>query len=61
MCTVIIEALFFGGESGHPVLSWLIIAYAAVSCVYLVKEIVDGYRGMEKRVAALARKEKANE
>lgn len=35
----------------HPILAWLIVAYATVSCLYLVKEIIEGYRYMENRVA----------
>ncbi len=35
----------------HPIVAWLIIIYAAVSCLYLIKEIVQGYKDMERRVA----------
>ncbi len=40
----------------HPILAWLIIAYAAVSCLYLIKEIIEGYRHMDNRVADTAQR-----
>lgn len=44
------------GLAAHPIVAWLIIAYAAVSCLYLVKEVIEGYRHMDARVAATARR-----
>lgn len=38
----------------YPVLSWLIIAYAVISFLYLIKEIVSGYRSIERRIASVA-------
>ncbi len=51
---LIAEMVFFPGVSSHPVLSWLLIAYATVSCLYLIKEVIVGYRDMDRRVAAVA-------
>ena len=61
VAALVVEAIFFGGVEGHPVLSWLIIAYAAVSCLYLIKEIVAGYRDMDKRVASVKARLESNE
>lgn len=47
------EALLFPGRGDHPVLAWLIVLYAAVSALYLFKEVAAGYRGMERRVASI--------
>ncbi len=51
---LIAEMVFFPGVGSHPVLSWLLIVYATVSCLYLIKEIIAGYRDMDRRVAAVA-------
>ena len=47
------EVLLFGGVPHHPVLSWVIVAYAVTSCVYLAREIASEFRLIEGRLAAL--------
>ena len=54
VAALIAEILIVPARTDHPILAWLILVYAAVSCVYLVKEVVSGYKQMERRVAALA-------
>lgn len=59
MLVVIVLALVAEQSLGlltHPILAWLIIVYATVSCLYLVKEVVAGYREMEWRVASVAQR-----
>lgn len=40
----------------HSILAWLIIVYATVSCLYLLKEVIAGYSDMERRVASVAQR-----
>lgn len=51
-----VEMVFFPERTDHPVLVALIILYTAVSCLYLFKEVINGYRMMDKRVASVAQR-----
>lgn len=62
MLVIIVLALLaemFLSLPSHPILAWLIVAYAAISCLYLIKEIVEGYRYMDNRVAHTAQRIKS--
>lgn len=59
MLVIIVLALLAEMALGlitHPIVAWLIIAYAAVSCLYLMKEVIEGYRYMDNRVANTAQR-----
>lgn len=56
VATLVAELVFLPETSSHPILSWLIILYASLSCVYLAKEVIAGYAHMESRVASVARR-----
>jgi phosphatidylglycerophosphate synthase len=45
------ELVFFPHAAGHPVLAWVLLAYAAVSCLYLVREVFGTFFDMEHRIA----------
>lgn len=59
MLVIIVLALLIEIALGlvtHPIVAWLIIGYAAISVTYLIKEIVEGYRYMDNRVADTAQR-----
>lgn len=54
--TFLSELVFFPMASSHSLLKWLIIVYAAVSCLYLLREVIGGYYSIEGRVALVKEK-----
>jgi hypothetical protein len=50
---LILEWVLFPDAVNHPILFWLVVAYAAVSTLYLLKEVITGYRDMDRRVASV--------
>jgi len=47
------EMLVVPENHTHPFVAILVVFYAAMWCVYLTREVVAGYRHVEKRVAAI--------
>ena len=47
------ESLFFPGASHHLILSWIVIFYGTMSCLYLIREIIVGFYSVESRIASL--------
>ncbi len=50
---LLVEMFVSPGYGQYTILPWLIIAYTAVSVLYLFKEIISSYHAMERRVAAV--------
>jgi len=47
------ELLLFPGVPHYPILSLVVVLYAATSCLYLVREIIGGFYSVEGRIAAI--------
>jgi len=47
------ELLFFPGDSGRPILSPLVVVYAAFLWVYLAREIVSVFFSVENRISGM--------
>lgn len=47
------ELILFPGVPHHPVLSWVVLFYGMTSCLYLIREIIGGFYGIENRIALL--------
>lgn len=46
------ELVLFPGVLHHPILSWMVVFYGATSCLYLIREIIVGFRLVEGRIAS---------
>ena len=50
------EMLVLPENHTHPIVALLVVFYATMWCVYLIREVIAGYYNVEKRVAAIKKR-----